>query len=81
MRRRGRSRPHETFPTNANTLREYHFTPASLLAYASIIFNVSPRAQLIAFSAESFDCGKALTPRAKAALAEVSRHLLEQILT
>ena len=40
----------------------------------------SPPAQLIAFSAESFDCGEALTPRAEAVLAEVSRHLFEQIL-
>jgi hydrogenase maturation protease len=63
----------------ANSLA-HHFTPASLLGYASIIFNVSPRAQLIAFSAESFDCGEALNPRAEAALAEVSRYLLEQFL-
>jgi hydrogenase maturation protease len=63
----------------ANSLA-HHFTPASLLAYASIIFNVSPRAQLIAFSAESFDCGEALTPRAKAALAEVLQHVWEQVL-
>jgi hydrogenase maturation protease len=64
----------------ANSLA-HHFTPASLLTYARTIFKVIPRAQLIAFSAESFDCGEALTPRAEAALAEVSRHLLEQILT
>ena len=64
----------------ANSLA-HHFTPASLLAYASIIFNVSPRAQLIAFSAESFDCGEALTHRAEAALGEVLQHVLEQIRT
>jgi hydrogenase maturation protease len=60
----------------ANSLA-HHFTPASLLAYASIIFHVSPRAQLIAFSAVSFECGEALTPRAEAALAEVLPHVLE----
>ena len=64
---------------SANLLA-HHFTPAILLAYASIIFNVSPRAQLIAFSAESFNCGEALTPCAEAALAEVLQHVLQQAL-
>ena len=63
----------------ANSLA-HHFTPASLLAYASLIFDVSPRAQLIALSAESFHCGEALTPRAEAALREVLQHVLEQLL-
>ena len=62
----------------ANSLA-HHFTPASLLAYASVIFNVSPWAQLIAFSAQSFGCGEALTPRAESALAEVLQHVLERI--
>ena len=63
----------------ANSLA-HHFTPASLLAYTSIIFNVSPWAQLIAFSAQSFGCGEALTPCAEAALAEVLQHVLEEVL-
>jgi hydrogenase maturation protease len=65
--------------TLANSLG-HHFTPASLLAYAHTIFNVSPQAQIISLGAESFDCCETLTPRAEVALPEVLRHVLEQIL-
>lgn len=57
----------------------HHFTPRTLLGYARTIYGVSPRALLVAFASQSFDCCETLTPRAEAALAEVVKRVLQHI--
>ena len=47
--------------------------------HAQTVYNVSPRALIITFGAESFDYCETLTPRAEAALPEVLQHVLERI--
>lgn len=57
----------------------HHFTPATLLAYAQMVFGACPRALAVSVVAGSFECGDRLSPAVAAVVPEVVKFIREQV--
>lgn len=63
----------------ASSALAHHFTPMSLLGYATAIFKARPRSLLISVAAESFECDDQLTPKVEKAVPEIVQYISAQI--
>jgi hydrogenase maturation protease len=57
----------------------HHLTPSQVLAYATALHGVKPKAYLASVAAESFDYGAPLSPCVKAALPALIRWIRNRI--
>jgi len=80
-----------TISAAGNSKLGHHFTPASILAYASALYHANPRMLLVTVAGRSFECSgfpsheenpgvpfrysARLTPEVEAALPDVLRHI------